>query len=175
MQIRVLVAALAATASLAACGAEEPSNPASQGTGNREAEARKAMLDYARCMRENGVDMPDPQFNGGRVTQRGPQKVDEANMRKADKACASIRERVKPPELSDEQKEEFKQQAIKHSRCMREQGLDFPDPTFDENGGAQVRIRRGAGLNPESAKFKAAEKACRSAMPARGTTDNEDG
>ena len=34
---------------------------------SQEAKNRKAMLDYARCMRENGVDMPDPKFEGGRV------------------------------------------------------------------------------------------------------------
>ena len=68
MRTRLLVAAVAATASLAACGGEDPS-PTS-GAAGREAANRKAMLDLARCMRDNGVDMPDPQFEGGRVTQR---------------------------------------------------------------------------------------------------------
>ena len=46
---------------------------------------------------------------------------------------------------------------------MREHGIDnFPDPVFDENGGAQIRIKRG--LNPESAKFQAARKACEKFM-----------
>jgi hypothetical protein len=174
MTTRLLVAALAATASLAACGAGDPAGkPTSEAT--RQAEARKAMLDYAKCMRANGIDMPDPQFDGGHVTQKGPRKVNEAAMRKADEACESIRDRVKPPELSDEEKAEFKQQALAHSRCMREHGVDLPDPTFDENGGAQVRIQKGQGLNPESPKFKAAEKACSKLMPGAGTTDNEDG
>ena len=63
MRTRLLVAAVAATASLAACGGEEPSpTPAPP---DREAANRKAMLDFARCMRENGVDMPDPKFEGG--------------------------------------------------------------------------------------------------------------
>src|SRR5690349_17562453 len=129
MKTRLLVVALAATASLAACGAEEPaSNKGAQ--PSREAEARKAMLDYAKCVRQHGVDMPDPTFDGGRVMQKGPQKVNQAKMREAEKACASIRERVKPPEISDAEKEEFKKAALEHSRCMREHGIDFPDPTF---------------------------------------------
>jgi hypothetical protein len=176
MKTRLLVVALAATASLAACGAEDPaSNKTTGAQPSRQDEARKAMLDYAKCMREHGVDMPDPQFDGGRVMQKGPKKVNEAKMREADQACASIRDRVKPPEISDEEKAEFKKAALEHSKCMREHGVDFPDPTFDENGGGQVRIGRGSGINPESPKFKAAEKACQDKMPGAGKTDNEEG
>ena len=44
---------------------------------------------------------------------------------------------------------------------MREQGIDFPDPTFDAEGGAQVRMRAGSGkINPEDPEFQAAEEAC---------------
>jgi hypothetical protein len=175
MKIVPLLVAVAATASLVACGAEEDPAKSASAPQTQEAKNRKAMLDYAKCMREHGIDMPDPQFDGGRVTQKGPRKVNQAKMREADKACASIRERVKPPEISDAQKEEFKKAALAHSECMREHGLDFPDPVFDENGGAQVRIQRGKGINPESAKFKAAEKACRDKMPGSGTRDNEEG
>ena len=59
---------------------------------------------------------------------------------------------------------------------MRAHGIEnFPDPIFDENGGAQIRMKKGSGLNPESAKFKAAQKACDDTMPGPGETDNEDG
>jgi len=94
MKTRLFVIALAATASLAACGAEEKPSKASSTGPSQEAQNRKVLLDYARCMREHGVDMPDP--------------------------------------------------------------------TFDENGGAQMRL--GKGLNPESAKFQAAQKACEKFM-----------
>jgi len=64
MKTRPFLIALAATASLAACGAEkEPSKTSSTGQ-TEEAKNRKIMLDYARCMREHGVDMPDPTFDG---------------------------------------------------------------------------------------------------------------
>jgi hypothetical protein len=165
MKIVPLLAALAATLSLVACGAEaeDPSQPASAQT--QEAKNRKAMLDFARCMRDNGVDMPDPQFNGGRVTQR--MKGDPTNPEKAEQAeqaCRKYREQIKAPEMSAEDKEEFKKRALENARCMRENGVpDFPDPTFDENGGAQVRIDKR--LNPESAKFQAAQKACEKTLP----------
>jgi len=161
MKIVSLLVALAATLFLVACGAEEdPSKPAS--TQTQEAKNRKAMLDLARCMRENGVDMPDPEFNGGRVTQRmkggNPDK-----MRAAEKACEKYRSQIKAPEMSASEKQEFKKAALANARCMREHGIDFPDPVFDPNGGARVKIDKRR--NPEGAKFQAAQKACEKTMP----------
>jgi hypothetical protein len=74
------------------------------------------------------------------------------------------------------QKEEFKKAALANARCMREHGIEnFPDPTFDENGGAQIKIGRGNGLNPKDPKFQSAMKACQSTLPGAGKTDVEDG
>jgi hypothetical protein len=67
--------------------------------------------------------------------------------------------------MSEADQQRFKDAALAHARCMREHGLDFPDPQFSEGGGATMRL--GGGVNPEDPKFKAAEKACGgSAMPA---------
>lgn len=171
MKTRLILAALAATASLAACGGEDPA-PAS-GANDRESANRKAMLDYARCMRENGIDMPDPQFEGGRTTMRvgGPDMSPE-KMRAAEEACKKYQQAIKPPELSEEQKTEFKEQALAHTRCMRKQGIDVPDPQFDESGGVQMRL--GRGINPESAKFRKAQEACRDTLP-QGPSTTEAG
>jgi hypothetical protein len=168
MKIVSLLVAVTAAASLVACGAEEdPSKPASAQT--QQAKNRKAMLDYARCMRSNGVDMPDPQFNGGRVTQRmkgdpkNPEKVQQA-----EQACKKYQAQIKAPEMSASDKEEFKKAALANARCMREHGIDFPDPTFDPNGGARVKIDKS--LNPESAKFQDAQKACEKTLPGGPST-----
>jgi hypothetical protein len=163
MITRLLVAALAAT-SLVACGGEKPTSSGSNGTS--PADAKKAMLAYAKCVRAHGVDMPDPVFEGNRIQQRGPANVDRAKMRAADKACGSIRDSIRPPEQSDAEQAEFKKAALKNAQCMRDHGIaNFPDPTFDEHGGAQITFKRGSGFNPDSAKFKAAEKACRDTLP----------
>ena len=162
MKTRLFVIALAATASLAACGAEEKPSKASSTGPSQEAQNRKVLLDYARCMREHGVDMPDPKFDGGRVMQKMGKTSPEA-LRSAEQACAKIRAQIKAPELSDDDKQEFKRAALANAHCMREHGIDnFPDPVFDADGGAQIRIRRA--LNPESAKFQAAQKACEKFM-----------
>ena len=93
MITRTLVAVLAATASLAvaACGGD-PNTPASssQGKGGIDAASKKAMLQFAQCMRDHGVDMKDPTFdaNGrGGVLIQQDKNDDPAKTRDAEKAC----------------------------------------------------------------------------------------
>jgi hypothetical protein len=160
MQRPIIAVALACGLVLTACGAEEPA-------ADRPTETRKAVLAFAECMRDQGIDMPDPQFDGGRVIQRGPDEpVSREKMQKADAACRELLKDLKPPELSEEQQKEMKESALAHAKCMREQGLEnFPDPTFDEDGGAQIRIGPGTGLDPDDPDFQAAEKVCRDELP----------
>ena len=59
----LLPIAIAAIA-LAACGGDSPGD-----SGSTKADFREAALKHARCMREHGVDVPDPKFGpGGAVT-----------------------------------------------------------------------------------------------------------
>jgi len=162
MRTHFLIAA-ALTLAVAGCGAEPSSNGGS--AADRETKMQDAALKYARCMRENGVDMPDPKMEGGGIRMTSPKGVSPSKMGAADKACRKILEAVKPPEMSEAEQKEFRTAALANARCMREHGIDFPDPTFGKNGEASVRIGRGSGIDPESAKFKAAQKACESTMP----------
>jgi hypothetical protein len=170
MKIVPLLVAVAATVSLAACGAaKDPSKTSSSGKPSQEAANKKAMLAYASCMRKNGVDMPDPQFSGGRVTQKMNAPSNPDKMRTAEKACSKYRAQLKAPDMSDAEKEEFKKGALANARCMREHGIDnFPDPTFGADGGAQIKI--DGSINPESAKFKKAQEACKGTMRGPSTT-----
>jgi hypothetical protein len=166
MPIRVFLAALAAAASLAACGSEKPTS-----SDTRE-KNRQALLDYARCMRQHGIDMPDPKFDsGGGVTMRqggpGTAPVPKAKMDAAQKACEKYQKQVKAPTLSPEEQAEFRKAALANAKCMRDHGINFPDPQFGANGEARVQIRKGSGVNPNSAKFQAAQKACMKFLPKR--------
>jgi hypothetical protein len=68
-----------------------------------------------------------------------------------------------------------KQKILAFAQCMRAHGLpDFPDPTFDSNGGG-ISINAGGAsdLDPNSPTFQAAQKACESKLPGKpggGTT-----
>jgi hypothetical protein len=99
-------------------------------------------------------------------------KVPDQKLKAAEDACKDIREQIKPPNLSDEQREEFRKAALENARCMREHGIDFPDPQFGADGGVKIELDKGR-VDPDSPKFKAAEKACRSTLPGGGpsTTD----
>jgi hypothetical protein len=162
MLVRLLAAAALATAVLTvtACGGRPASATSSSG---REAAMRQAMLDFARCMRQHGVDMPDPTFSdgGARIEQRsGPGKPTPEQQKSAEQACKHFQEQIKPPAMSDADKEKFKQEALAQARCMRAHGINMPDPTFNADGGATVRMHEGSGVRPDDPKVKAAERAC---------------
>jgi hypothetical protein len=161
MTTRPVAAALLALSALAlaACGEDAPS---AAGSAESKDKMRQAELKFASCMRDNGVDMPDPSAEGGKRVFKvgGDSGISKEKFETATKACEKYRKDLRP-QLSEEDQQEFKEQALAHSRCMREHGIDFPDPTFDAEGGAKIRINAGDGkLNPEDPKFKAAEEAC---------------
>lgn len=149
-----------ASLAVAACGS---GGTGEASAGDQRAEARDAMLDFAKCMREHGVDMPDPQpGERGGIQIGGPgMEADKATMVKAQEACQKILERVRPPELSPEQEQKFKERALKFARCMREQGIDMPDPTFGKGGRMTQRIEGpGAGQGLDNPRFRAAMDKC---------------
>jgi hypothetical protein len=52
---------------------------------------QQAALNYARCMRAHGVNFPDPQFDGGKVTMGGPGlNPNDPNMKSANAACQKL-------------------------------------------------------------------------------------
>ncbi|MFH8562918.1 hypothetical protein [Streptomyces sp. NPDC017988] len=62
----------------------------SKGGGVSQAD-KDEMLKYARCMRENGFNMPDPKFDGGAMqAQPMPKGAEAKKMEKAAEACKGI-------------------------------------------------------------------------------------
>jgi hypothetical protein len=150
---------VAASFAFAACGTGDPD--ATAGSGDQQAKFREAGLKFARCMREHGVDMPDPKPGpGGRIELGGPGMgpQDKSTMDAAQKACQKFLESVRPPELSKEQEQKFKDQALKFAQCMREHGIDMPDPHFE--GGGRMTQRMNEGIDPNSQLFRSASEAC---------------
>ncbi len=165
MTIRLIVVAFAATASLAVAGCGSGGDPSASGTGTKkgpDAATKKALLQFAQCMRDHGIDMPDPNFSGGRVTMQSSAKnMSPEKQKAAQQACQKYQAKIKPPAASAAEKAEFKKKALANAQCMRDHGIsNFPDPQFDANGGAQISIGKGSGIDPNSAKFQAAQKAC---------------
>jgi hypothetical protein len=174
MTIRHLAAALLALSALgfAACGEDSPS---ASGSAESKDKARQAALKYASCMREQGIDMPDPGADGRSLMKVGGDSgISPEAFERAEKACEQYQRDIRP-ELTEEQQEEFKESALAHARCMREHGIDMPDPTFGAEGEAKIqfRARRGSSdLNPDNPKFKAAQEACADLLPNVATEES---
>jgi hypothetical protein len=149
----------------AGCGGDDTAGGKSS-AANGEREAREAALNYARCMREHGVDMPDPTFDGGGIKQKVPKpKLPKPKLQEAERACSKYTEEVEPPTLSEEEEQEFRDAALANARCMREHGIEnFPDPTFPGSGEAQIRAPEGA-FDPNDPDFKQAQEDCKDTLP----------
>jgi hypothetical protein len=153
-----------------------PSSPAGasvrSGDKPSQAETRKAFLAFARCMREHGVDMPDPKVTSGEgggtlievggpgqgSGERGPDP-ESPTFKRAEKACHKYIKDVTdsaPGKGDPEQEKAMRRSAVKFARCMRSEGIDFPDPQF-EGGGVTQRLPRSAA---ESPRFEAAQRRC---------------
>jgi hypothetical protein len=162
MTLRPLAAALLAASALgvAACGGSENTPASASGTAPDDDKVREAQVKFAECMRENGIDMPDPKPGGGPQTFKvgGDSGIDPQEFEKAEKACQKYREAIRP-QLTEEQQQEFKEKALEWARCMREHGIDVPDPQFSGDGGVRIG-GAGARMDPEDEDFQAAEKAC---------------
>lgn len=139
-----------------------------QAAGGSSKSFQEAALAYAECMRKNGADVPDPR-PGDRGFVIGPeadQNVDERTFREADEKCRHLLRDAEPPQLSEEEKRRVQEEMLRFARCMREQGIDMPDPKFDEGGGASMQIGGpGSELDPEDPDFQKAQRACEQHMP----------
>jgi hypothetical protein len=123
---------------------------------------------YSACMRKNGVPkFPDPDKNGGLQLRAGPGtgiQPDSPQFKAADKACRSLMPKGRAPSPQAQAKQV--QQMLDFSKCMRSHGLrGFPDPQVSADGGISLSLRRGAGLDPNSSQFQAAQRACQKLMP----------
>ncbi|MBC6458904.1 hypothetical protein [Actinomadura sp. HBU206391] len=165
----------------AACGADGPSS-ASTPTSKKTDEA-SAMRAFAKCMRENGVNMSDPVQDGGgiRIEVKEGQGDGPEKHKAAEAKCRHLQPNGgEPPKMSAEQVAKMRE----HAKCMRQHGIDMPDP--DENG--RVTIKRtnkpgssggsnsvSVGGDPRSQKFKDADKACRHLRPKLGPPEKGNG
>jgi hypothetical protein len=119
-----------------------------------------AMLKYAQCMREHGVDMPDPEPGGGiRISGEG---LSRDQMEAAESACQKWMDMAEPEDGGHEMSEEEKQSFLDMAACMRERGYDFPDPVFD-GGRVTQKIEKGKGdtqPGPDDPSFKKDMEEC---------------
>ncbi|MCP2340351.1 hypothetical protein [Actinomadura rupiterrae] len=160
---------------LAACGNGHSGDKLASQTAKKADEAT-AMRNFAKCMREHGVDMPDPDGDG-HVTMRmtgkpgaGKGPENDTGMQTAQKACQHLMPNGgKPKKPTAAELDKMR----KFARCMRDHGINMPDPNAD--GGITIKQSAGPGGGagqklsaggPDSdPKFKAAQDACKQFQP----------
>lgn len=183
----LLVAVAVAGLLLTACGGSDPPEVANLGeaaettadgeTTEAPTDPEEAMLAYTECMRENGVDLPDPEFGGPGQSQgddeegEGPRfqfgpggEIDpnDPDFQQAQEACQSLLANIQG-RFDPEMQEQFQDAALEFAQCMRDEGFDFPDPEFGEGpggGGFGLFQQGGDGLDPNDPDVQAAMEAC---------------
>lgn len=201
MLLLLILTMTVATAACAPSATDEPgvatlddtSAPDDDASEAPTEDAEQAMLDYTQCLREQGLNVPDPEFDedgrivvgrstgGGGDTQGDgeggdakPENFSPEAFAKAQEVCGDPPEEAMP-EFSPEDQSAMQDAALKFAKCMREHGIDMPDPEIDDDGGVMMQ-RAGEGGDINDPNFQAAQEECQEAfaeLPAPG--DGEDG
>jgi hypothetical protein len=118
--------------------------------------AKGDMVKYAGCMREHGIDMPDPGADGSMMVQAMPADdgsgAEMNKMQVASDACSKWL--PNGGVLTEKDKAEQREKSLKFARCMREHGVDMPDP--DADGMGAMTLDSGG----DQTKMDEATKAC---------------
>jgi hypothetical protein len=133
---------------------------------------QEAQRKFAQCMRDHGVEVGDPDSAGGpggpgRITIHASEGAKSGtNMENALNACQHYLPAGKLATPDPQELEQMRQFA----QCMRDHGVDIPDP--DANGGG-LKVQKGTGsggnvgVSPDDPAFKAAMEACKDKLPGK--------
>jgi hypothetical protein len=145
MRISVLLAV--PLLSLAACGgpSEEEGIASAGGSGSSAPKASAsqsvapdtARLRWARCLREQGVNMPDD-----------PKDMPKGGLAIPDKAAQACERHQAPGKTIDMNDPEVRDRFARFAKCMREHGYDMPD-----NAPPDVHLK-------DPRKWETASKSC---------------
>jgi hypothetical protein len=169
----LMIVGVAAALALGACGSSDDNGGSAS---SRQDKAFEGALKFAKCMRDHGIDMPDPQRTGSdgiKQTING-KPGSRAAMEAAQKACQKYMQigGGKAPSAAEQAK--VKDSMLAYAKCMRQNGVDMPDPKFSNGGGATFSLGSGSsggrtsGPNPDSPAFKKADQACHSKLAGLG-------
>ncbi|HEY4916911.1 MAG TPA: hypothetical protein VIH92_08365 [Solirubrobacteraceae bacterium] len=151
---------------LSACGSSS-SSPTSSAAKEQQAEVKFA--DFAKCLREHGVNATASTGPGGegqalRVQGAGG----HANMEAAQRACKKYQPEPQKVNLSPQQKVAQAEAVEKFAKCMREHGIEVHASSSEGRISIQIHGSPGAGPNPESPAFQKAQSSCQKLLPFKG-------
>ena len=112
---------------IAGCGTQQ-NKEADGGKPRAEQSIQDWQVSYASCMRQEGVDVPDPGKDGNQAV---PATEDSPLQIAANKTCL---EKIGEPPVGDKETspEEVGEGALDTNKCLRENGVDVKDPAAGE-------------------------------------------
>lgn len=165
----ILIAILALALALAACGGDDDATDVASLEGTEDASItetteapsdEEALIAFASCMREQGVDFPDPTVNADGYPSfdfEDPEAIDQDAMFEAGEACRDLIEGVVLG-LADFDSAEFDDTFLKYASCMREQGVEGIPDNIDI---AEILTEGSLPFDPEDPDFVTADEQCR--------------
>jgi hypothetical protein len=158
-------ASASGTDGVATLATAAPADSSAEPSASLDPEA--ARLAFAECMRDQGIDMPDPETaegpGGGGTFAFGGEGGDGGELQEALEACDEFLQQAGNArgEIDPEQLDRL----VEFAGCMREHGIDMPDPNAD--GGMIIRrsddgrvTNSASGIDPSSPEFQEAQEAC---------------
>lgn len=160
-RVPTALAVVLALTALAGCGGAT-GGAAAAASPSPTASAQQDGVRWARCMREHGVQVDDP--SGGGPVRIGGQDADSAALAAATKAC---RQYAPKADLDAAQQQQVQQQVLAFTRCMREHGVNLPDPQAKGDGSVVIGGPGDGGdlPDPQSPAFRTAQQACQDLLP----------
>ena len=160
-QLMFAVAAVAAVLALSACGGTDEGDGVASAGGAQNAaqpaetessaplDADAQALVFAGCVRDNGVDMPDPgpgQQGLVDAYQAVAGNYDRATLEQALTACQNLL-----PQYPQQEHPTGDDWMLALAECLREQGLDVSDNPFEDAHSGAIDVN----------EFSAAMEVCR--------------
>ena len=131
----------------------------------------EGVLDFAQCMREEGINFPDPTFDIDGNPQFDNLEIEnEEEFESAFENCEDILRNALPEQfdLDPEVEAALVDASLEFSQCMRDQGIDFPDPKPGEFG---FFAFRDAGIDFTSEAVQNAFEICQPENPLEDLDD----
>jgi len=160
--------ALLAAALLAACGGSGSRSTSSVASKEHltEQKAETKFADFARCLREHGINAEAISHPGGAHGLKIESNLPAA-LEAAERACARYKPEQQnkgnePPQVKVEHEEALR----RFAKCMREHGIKVE---AGPSGGIFIQGKPGSGgPNPASPAFRRAQSSCQKQLPGGG-------
>lgn len=134
----------------------ETSGGKSQSTSKLDPE--QALLRLTRCLREEGLDVPDPKVDASGnlqllIGERPSFDPDSAAAQSAIKACQKYIQGI-IQSFSADDLADIRDATVEYAQCLRKEGYDVPDPKFLSREGPFPTLDR------DDERFIKADKVC---------------